>query len=190
MDKDGQNLKKIMTIITVIITILLVAFIIYAIKMNLLTSPELLVNRIKEYGLIGPIIFLFIQTVQVVFPVIPGGASCLAGVLAFGSIEGFIYNYVGLSIGSVISYSLSKKYGLKIIYKFFDKNLVDKYLNYIRNNTFKKIFFLGILIPGAPDDLLCYIAGISNINLKEFIIYILAGKPLTLIFYSIFYYLL
>ena len=78
MDKDGQRLKRIMTIMTVIITILLVAFIIYAIKMNLLTSPELLVDKIKSYGIIGPIIFLLIQIVQVVFPVIPGGASCLA----------------------------------------------------------------------------------------------------------------
>ena len=144
----------------------------------------------KSLGIIAPLFFLFLQAFQVVFPVIPGGASCLAGVLAFGSIEGFVYNYLGLSIGSVISYFLSKKYGLKIIYKLFDKSLVNKYLNYIRNNTFKKIFFLGILIPGAPDDLLCYVAGISNITLKEFIIYIILGKPLTLIFYSIFYYIL
>ena len=144
----------------------------------------------KSLGFIAPFFFLFLQAFQVVFPVIPGGASCLVGVLAFGSIEGFVYNYLGLSIGSVISYSLSKKYGLKIIYKLFDKSLVDKYLKYIRNNTFKKIFFLGILVPGAPDDLLCYVAGISNITLKEFIIYIILGKPLTLIFYSIFYYIL
>ena len=65
MDNDGKNLKKIMTVITVIITILLVAFIIYAVKMNLLTSPELLVGRIKSYGLIGPIIFLLLQIVLV-----------------------------------------------------------------------------------------------------------------------------
>ena len=59
MEKDGQNLKKVMTIITVIITILLVAFIIYAIKMNLLTSPETLVEKIKSYGII---VYLFKQS--------------------------------------------------------------------------------------------------------------------------------
>ena len=80
------------------------------------------------------------QCFQVVFPIIPGGASCLAGVLAFGPVKGFIYNYIGLSVGSVIAYFLSRKYGLKIILKFFDKSLVDKYLKYIRNKTFKKIF--------------------------------------------------
>ena len=86
MEKNDTRLKKMMVIITIIITILLVAFIIYALKMNLLTSKDVLVEKIKSYGLIGPVIFLLLQVVQVVFPVIPGGASCLAGVLAFGPI--------------------------------------------------------------------------------------------------------
>ena len=185
-----KNSKLLIKIVTIFITIFLVCFIIYAVKLGLLEDKEVLVKYINSLGIIAPFFFLFLQAFQVVFPVIPGGASCLAGVLAFGPLEGFIYNYLGLSLGSVISYQLSKRYGLKIILKFFDKELVDKYIKYIRNKTFKKIFFIGILFPGAPDDLLCYIAGISNIKLNEFIICILLGKPLTLIFYSIFYYLL
>ena len=186
MDKDGQRLKRIMTIMTVIITILLVAFIIYAIKINLLASPELLVDKIKSYGIIGPITFLLIQIVQVVFPVIPGGASCLAGTLAFGPIEGFIYNYLGLTLGSVFAYMLSRNFGLPLIKKLFKEETINKYLKYIRTKKFEAIFFWGILLPGAPDDLLCYIAGISNLTFRKFLIIILVGKPLTLIFYSLF----
>ncbi len=185
MEKD-TNLKKVMTIITAIITIILVAFIIYAIKMNLLTDPSILVDKIKGYGLIAPFIFLLIQIVQVVFPVIPGGASCLAGVLAFGPIEGFIYNYVGLTLGSIVAFLLSRNFGLPLINKLFAKETVDKYLKYIRHKQFSKVFFLGILLPGAPDDLLCYIAGISGLTFFKFLIIILLGKPLTLIFYSLF----
>lgn len=186
MTNDSSSLKKIMTIITVIITIILVAFIIYAVKMNLLTSPELLVDKIKTYGLIGPLIFLFLQMVQVVFPVIPGGASCLAGVLAFGPVEGFIYNYVGLTLGSIAAYMLSKNFGLPLIKKLFKEETINKYLKYIRTKKFETIFFWGIFLPGAPDDLLCYIAGISELTFKKFLIIILVGKPLTLIFYSLF----
>lgn len=186
MDSAGTKLKKIMTIMTVIITILLVAFIIYAVKMNLLTSPETLVNKIKSYGLIGPIIFLLIQIIQVIFPVIPGGASCLAGTLAFGPIEGFIYNYVGLTLGSIVAYLLSRNFGLPLIKKLFKKETIDKYLKYIKTEKFEKIFFWGIFLPGAPDDLLCYISGISELTFRKFITIILIGKPLTLIFYSLF----
>ncbi len=184
--ENDTTLKKVMTIITVIVTILLVAFIIYALKMNLLNDSDLLLKRIKSYGLIAPLIFLLIQIVQVVFPVIPGGASCLVGVLAFGPIEGFIYNYVGLTLGSIVSFFLSRNFGLPLINKLFQKETVDKYLGYVRTKKFEKIFFLGIFLPGAPDDLLCYIAGISGLTFLRFLFIILIGKPFTLIFYSLF----
>ncbi len=187
MTKENDTaLKKIMTIITIIVTIFLVAFIIYALKMNLLNDSDLLLERIKSYGLIAPLIFLLIQIVQVVFPVIPGGASCLVGVLAFGPIEGFIYNYVGLTLGSIVSFFLSRNFGLPLINKLFKKETVDKYLGYVRTKKFEKIFFFGIFLPGAPDDLLCYIAGISGLTFFRFLFIILIGKPFTLIFYSLF----
>lgn len=186
MKPDNKKFKKTMMIITIIVTILLVAFIIYSLKIGILDSKEVLIERIKEYGLLGPIFFLLLQAVQVVFPVIPGGASCLAGVLAFGPVWGFIYNYIGLTIGSIIAFFLARKFGLPLLRKLFADTVVDKYLGYIQTKKFEWIFFLGILIPGAPDDILCYIAGISKMTLQRFIIYVLIGKPLTLVFYSLF----
>ena len=47
------------------------------------------------------------------------------------------------------------------------------------------IFFLIILLPGLPDDLFCYISGITKMSLKKFTLIILIGKPLTLLVYSI-----
>ena len=47
------------------------------------------------FGLIGGLVFVFIQIEQVVIPIIPGGISCLAGVVLFGAGMGFLYNYVG-----------------------------------------------------------------------------------------------
>ncbi len=186
MVKNDQKLKKIMTIITVITTILLVCFIFYGLKVGFFESNDVLVKQIKQYGLLGPCFFLLIQIVQVIFPVIPGGASCLAGVLAFGPLEGFIYNYVGLCIGSLVAFYISKQYGLPLIYKMFREETIQKYLKYVQSKRFETVFFWGILLPGAPDDLLCYIAGISGIDVKKFIMIILLCKPLTLIFYSCF----
>ena len=151
-----------------------------------LEDKEVLVSYMNSLGFIAPFFFLFLQAFQVVFPVIPGGASCLAGVLAFGPIEGFIYNYVGLTLGSIVSFFLSRNFGLPLINKLFKKETVDKYLGYVRTKKFEKIFFFGIFLPGAPDDLLCYIAGISGLTFFRFLFIILIGKPFTLIFYSLF----
>ena len=179
MDKNNNNskLKILFSVITIIMTILICIFIIYALKVGVFESPEKLVKYIKGYGVMAPIIFIFIQIIQVVLPVIPGGASCLAG---------FIYNYIGLCIGSVIAFLLSRKYGIKLVLKLFKEETVNKYVSYIKNKKFEKIFFWGIFLPGAPDDLLCYVAGVSNISFKKFLVIIILGKPLALYLYSLF----
>lgn len=184
-----NNLKMIFRMITIITTVLILMFIFYGIKMGLLQDKTVLVNYMKGLGIGAPIFFIFLQAVQVVFPVIPGGASCLAGVLAFGSIMGFIYNYIGLVIGSVMAFYLSRRYGLVLVRKLFSEEIIDKYLTYIKNDKFQFIFFWGIFLPGMPDDLLVFIAGVSSISFKKFLWIILLGKPLALLMYSFFVYL-
>lgn len=184
--KEQTKLKNVFKIITIVITLLLILFIIYGLKLGIFEDKNILVNYIKGLGLFAPIFFIFLQMIQVVFPVIPGGASCLAGVLAFGPLLGFIYNYVGLVLGSILAFILSRKYGISLVKKMFNEETINKYLNYIQTSKFDKIFFLGIFLPGFPDDLLCYIAGLSKMTFKKFIVIIILGKPLALLFYSLF----
>lgn len=169
-----------------IISIFMFLFIIYGIKENIFSSNKNLINYIQSFGIIAPILFILIQIIQVIVPIIPGGASCLAGVLAFGGLYGFIYNYIGLCIGSIFSFFIARYGGTKFLAYLFKKDSINNYLTYIKSNKFNKIFVLGILLPGAPDDFLCYIAGISNISFIKFLLVILLGKPLTLIGYSLF----
>lgn len=185
-----MNLKRFLNLITIIITVIIIAFVIYGIKLGLFQDKTILINYIKDFGIYAPLIFIFFQIVQVIIPVIPGGISCLAGVLAFGPIFGFIYNYIGLLIGSCFAYFLAKKYGIKLIKKLFKKETIDKYLGYIQKDYFSKFFFIGIFLPGLPDDLLCYIAGMSRMNFQKFFIFIVLGKPISLLIYSMFMKLL
>lgn len=184
--KERNFWKFITNLISIIVTLAIIIFIIYGFKTGIFKSQDALIDYVSSYGVLGPIVFIFIQILQVVIPIIPGGASCFAGALAFGGVFGFLYNYIGLCIGSICSYFLAKKYGIKIIRFFFKEETLNKYLKYLKSKKFNKIFTLGILLPGAPDDLLCYISGISSISFKKFLIIIILCKPLTLLFYSFF----
>ena len=184
-DSIGNNfIKYILKFIAFFITIMAIAFVFYALKLGIFEDKNILVDYIKSVGILAPIIFIILQIFQVIIPIIPGGVSCLAGVLAFGPTLGFIYNFVGLMIGSNIVYYISKRYGINLIKKIFKENTINKYLTYINNNKFKKIFLIGIILPFFPDDLLCYIAGISTISFKEFISINFTGKIISLIGYS------
>lgn len=182
--KKEKRLRNVFKVATILMTILIVIFIIYGIKIGIFRDKFALIEYMKKFGIFAPLFFVFLQMVQVVFPVIPGGASCLAGVLAFGPVWGFIYNEIGLVIGSSIAYFLAKKYGLKLIQSLFKEEQVEKYLNYLRNDKFEKVFFWGIFLPGLPDDLLCYVSGLSNISFRKFLSIIILGKPLGLLLYS------
>ena len=177
--------KLILNILTIIGIVAVIFFIYFAVKERWFLDNEILLTKIKSFGLLAPLCFILIQMVQVVLPVIPGGASCLVGVMAFGAVGGFIYNYVGLVLGSICSFLLSRKFGMSIINKLFKEKDIKKALDKINNSKYDLIFFLIILLPGLADDLFCYISGITKMSLKKFTLIILIGKPLTLLVYSI-----
>lgn len=177
--------KLILNILTIIGIVAVIFFIYFAVKERWFLDNEILLTKIKSFGLLAPLCFILIQMVQVVLPVIPGGASCLVGVMAFGAVGGFIYNYVGLVLGSICSFLLSRKFGMSIINKLFKEKDIKKALDKINNSKYDLIFFLIILLPGLPDDLFCYISGITKMSFKKFTLIILIGKPLTLLVYSI-----
>lgn len=184
----NKLLKLTIKMISIIITLFLVTVIVITLKNTIFASDDTLMKYINSFGIYSSIAFIILQILQVIFPVIPGGASCLVGVILFGPLEGFIYNYIGLCIGSVIAFYLSKRYGLNLIRKLFSEKLLNKYLGYLNHPNYYKIFFMGILLPGAPDDFLCYLSGLTDISYKKFMIAIVVGKPLTLIGYSIGWY--
>lgn len=175
-------------VLSIVITVFLIMIIIITLKETIFSSDVVLINYIKKFGTYSAIIFIILQILQVIFPIVPGGASCLVGVILFGPIEGFIYNYVGLCIGSIIAFYLSKKYGITLMKKLFPDKLIDKYLVCLNHKNYYKIFFWGILLPGAPDDFICYLSGLTNMSYRKFIFAITIGKPLTLIGYSIGWY--
>lgn len=187
LDVDlGCNLKKIFRVVAIFIVIIFTIFAIYVVKNDIFKNQFVLISYIDKFGIMAPIIFVIIQVFQVVFPIIPGGISCIAGVFVFGAVVGFIYNYIGLIIGSIFSFFLSRIYGIKLIYFLFGYDKFSKYLKYVRTSKFDKIFFWCMFFPFFPDDLLCYVAGISNMKFKKFLFLILVSRPVSLIMYSIF----
>lgn len=171
--------------LTVTCTFLLCALIIYLLQQRLLTNPELLQLYLKRLGWTAPLGFILIQIIQVVIPVIPGGISSAIGIIFFGPMLGFVYNCVGLLIGSYIVFKLVKLYGKSFILKVTDEKTYDKYIGWLDQGRKFEIFFsIAILLPGFPDDLLCMIAGLTNMSMKKYMLINILCKPVGLFFYS------
>ena len=177
--------KRAVNIISMLGLILTAGFMYWAWKQGILTSQENMLKFIMGFGTAAGIIFVLIQIIQVIIPVIPVGVSCVAGVIVFGAGMGFVYNYVGICIGSILVFLIAKRYGRALMVKMFDKKLIDKYESWTeKNGRFTKLFALAIFLPVAPDDFLCYLAGTTRMKLKTFTAVILLGKPLSIAAYS------
>lgn len=183
-EKDRAD-RSLFNALTAVLMVLLLALSFYGYQQGYFTSINDLQTMISSVGIWAPIVFILLQVLQVVFPIIPGGLGTLAGVILFGPLWGFIYNYIGIVAGSLIVFGISKVYGKKLVLKLFPRVMTDRYFKWVdKKERFKKWFAAAIFFPMAPDDLLCYIAGTTKMKWKEYIAIIVLGKPASIAIYS------
>lgn len=156
----------------------------YGFYTGIFRSQEALGAFLEGFGVWAPLIFVVFQAVQVVIPILPGGIGCVAGILVFGPLAGFIYNYVGICLGSLAAFLLARKYGQPIIESMFSPKLRAKYNHWTEGRRFNNLFAVAIFMPVAPDDFLCYLAGTTKMTFRRFTTIILLGKPLAIAAYS------
>ena len=154
---------------------------------GLLTSQQAMADFIQNAGIWGPAIFLVLQAVQVVIPILPGGISCLAGVLIFGPWPGFLYNYLGICIGSMAAFLIARHFGRPILNNIFQQEQLEKYDQWMQSRRHLcRWLSIAIFLPVAPDDLLCYLAGTTSLPFKTFTAIIWLCKPFSIALYSMF----
>ena len=153
---------------------------------GVLTSQERLEALVKSCGAAGAVLFTVFQAVQVVVPILPGGLGCLAGVLLFGPVMGFVYNYVGICIGSLMAFAVARSCGRPLLGLLFSQRTIDKYSRWAEEkDRFARLFALAIFLPVAPDDFLCYLAGTTDMSWRRYTAIILLGKPFAISLYSL-----
>ncbi|MGX7205765.1 TVP38/TMEM64 family protein [Enterococcus pingfangensis] len=177
--------RRLLNIISLTGIALTISVTIYFYHLGVFNDMNSLRQLIGHSPIAGPLIFILIQIVQVVIPIIPGGISLAAGVLIFGPYWGFIYNYVGIVIGSLILFLMGRHYGKPLIMHLVSDKVYQKYIHCLDDQSrFEKIFAWAIFLPIAPDDALCLMASLTNISFKKYSAIILLAKPASVFLYS------
>ena len=139
-----------------------------------LADRERVSEAISSAGIWAPIIYIFLQIAQTVLAPIPGGAVGLVGGFLFGW-WGILWTLIGSTIGYWIVLSLSRRLGRPFVEKVVSKELMAKF-DYLTNDRGPLVFFLIFLIPGLPDDIVMYIAGLSQISLRKLLVMATVGR--------------
>ena len=117
-------------------------------------------------GAFSFIIFIIFQILQTTILQIPAMFVTIAGAVIFGRWQAFIMSYVAVMIGSVIMFWIGRKAGRPFLYWLVGKDTGEMWIERMSNG--KYLFFLMMLFPMFPDDILCVVAGLTNMSFPFF----------------------
>jgi uncharacterized membrane protein YdjX (TVP38/TMEM64 family) len=143
--------------------------------LSVFSDPEKTRQLVQDAGPWGPLVFIGMQIVQVFFAPIPGQVTGLAGGYLFGTWLGTLYTLIGATIGFTLIFLLVRKLGRPFVERFVDKKHLQKF-DYIAKTNGAFVLFLVFLLPAFPDDLICFIAGLTNIRIRTLILISVAGR--------------
>ena len=106
---DMTDTKRIFQVTTILGTLFLIGLILYFLSQGYFTDSTKLQALLNQTGIFAPLLFILLQIFQVIIPIIPGGASSALGIVAFGPIWGFVYNYAGRSHRFYSGFLISQK---------------------------------------------------------------------------------
>ncbi|AGT44233.1 TVP38/TMEM64 family protein [Treponema pedis] len=147
--------------------------------------PAEIRSKIESFGIYSPFVYVILFSVlpAFLFPVPP--LALAAGIL-FGVIHGTIYTLIGAVINSTIMFFCArytaKDFFENFIYKVTKKDLQKKLINENQKGL-TYIFFIMRLVPLVSYNLINYLAGLTGIHYRNYIISTIIGIiPGTIIF--------
>lgn len=171
---DNAFIYKLTVIILLFMALTLLML--YALKvsgiLDKIDSVESLRKYVASFGYLAILIYVIISVLQVVVLPIPGFIAIATGVALFGAFKTAIYSFIGIVLGSFIAFFIGRYLGSKVVVWLIGENALKKWENSIKNKD-KLILTFMFLFPFFPDDVLCFIAGLSSMTTGYFTIMIL-----------------
>lgn len=134
-------------------------------KIQSLNDIKQIILKYKKWGMLTYTILMFLQVI--VIP-LPSTLTILAGTIIFGPTQAFIFASIGILLGSIIAFLIGRFLSRPVVNWIFGKEQINSYEKLLAGKT-KLILFLMLFLPFFPDDLICMIAGITNIKFKDFL---------------------
>lgn len=178
---DNTLKKKDIIKFVILITFLSSMFIcgiIFAPKIKEYISFENIRTIVGKNKVLSVLIFILMQILQIVIFIIPGDVINATGGFLFNLIYGSILSFIGVVIGSITVFYISRFLGYGFINKFVKKEKLDKIVSFFESNTGFISLFIFCNLPFVPKDVLMYGAGLTPLKpFKTLSIYCLSRIP-------------
>ena len=149
-----------------------------------LNSVSKFKSLILSLGFYGRSAFVLFQFLQVTFIPIPSPILIIAGSIIYGPFQAGLLSLAGILLGSAFAFFLGKIFGQKIVRFMVGKEAQKKWTKFLNNCKFS--FVLMMLLPCFPDDILCLVAGLTDMSWTFFMVTQFITRPIGIFSVSIF----
>lgn len=179
---DKTFVYKITVITLALLT--LSAAVLYVIKVTgfweKIGSIERLREYVASYGAFTVPIFILIQFLQVVVLPLPGFVTIGAGVALFGPFYGSLYSIIGIVSASIVAFFIGRIFGYKVASWLVGEESLKKGLKLVKGKDTIVLTFM-FLFPFFPDDVLCFVAGLSSMSVGYYLIMITVTRTINIV---------
>jgi len=174
--KDFSKQKKILAfakfaiLLAIVIGIPSFLYLKYGAEIFSKDAVDKVVAYLKAHEGFSALLVIGLQAIQVIICILPGQPIQFASSYMFGFTKALIFSLTGAVIGTTVSFFMSKLLGRDMLYILFDEEKVENYKRKLNSGKGISIVALIYLIPGVPKDLVSYVAGISDMKYRPFII--------------------
>ena len=124
------------------------------------------------------ILFIVLQFLQVVILPIPSFVTLVAGTTLFGAVCCFLYSYFAIVLGSLTAFFIGRFLGSKAVVWMVGEETLDKWLKKVKGKD-NLILTAMFLLPLFPDDVLCFVAGLSSMTARYFTVMIMIARAIS-----------
>lgn len=142
---------------------------------KLVNSTEGLQNYLEKAGAWMPILYIVLQYLQVILLPIPTVVSTVAGLALFGPFKTMLFSLVGIILGSITAFFIGRKLGYKAVAWIVGEETLGKWQKKLKGKD-NLILTIMFMLPLFPDDVLCFIAGLSSMSNRYFLIMIVLAR--------------
>ena len=149
-------------------------------------NPEYIRKYLAGFGNESFLVFILIQMIQVIIVIIPVDLVNICSGFIFGMPLGFFLSYLGLMLGSVIVFYISRFFGYEFVCRLIPKEKIEKISGMLNSTKGTVGLFILCCIPFMSKAIIMYIAGLTPVKASRlFLIYGISRFPGTLIWVSI-----
>jgi uncharacterized membrane protein YdjX (TVP38/TMEM64 family) len=130
---------------------------------------------LQSFGVWGPLVLWIAQLLQVFIAFIPGHVVLIAAGYVYGFGLGLLFNISFTVAASQLAYLFARWAGRPLVYRLADRETVD-YWERVANQKGVLFFTIAFLLPIFPSDAMNFVAGLSGIDSRRFLVANFLGR--------------